>query len=132
WIDAMGEMRIAWRGLQNQLAEPLRDALLPYLMELLEWIRTHPEEIRQELGELAIGIAEGLKTAAEAVKDLAPHLGSLAALLGAGALGGSIASALVLVWDLVHALRWLRTGWLDAGAAASSAAGEIGTAANAA
>jgi hypothetical protein len=51
WNDAMGEMSLAWQGLQQTAAEPIRDALLPYLNAALDWVRENMPTIRETIRE---------------------------------------------------------------------------------
>lgn len=93
WQDTMGELMIAYQGFKNMIGERLRDALLPYLQSLLDWVRTHPQEIRAKAMEIAEAVAGAATTAAAAIEALMGNLRAFMVVLGA--LGTAKAAASV-------------------------------------
>ena len=92
WGDALGEIRIAWSGLQNVFAEPIRDTILPMLEEFLEWIRTHSEEIKEIIRTLANVVSALIKALMVMLQPLVSLIGSIVGMIERVA-GGAISSA---------------------------------------
>lgn len=68
--DLLGEVKIAWSGIQNLLGEPLREALTPVLQELVTFIREHMPEIRQIITETVDAVTTVLKGLYEIIKGV--------------------------------------------------------------
>jgi hypothetical protein len=72
--DTWGEIKIAWAGIKQMLAEPIRDALMPVLQGWLNWIQNNPEQIRamvRSIGQTVVGVIQWV---IGAVKELIAHL----------------------------------------------------------
>lgn len=82
WGDMIGELKLAWTGFKQMIAEPMRDALMPYLRGLLDWMREHPEEIKAKAKEIADAIVKACELIAEAVQKVIEKFEGLAKLTG--------------------------------------------------
>lgn len=92
--DLLGEVKIAWAGIQNLLAEPLRDTLSPLLRDLLDWIRSNQPQIRTLVSELVETIVSGIEVAINAIANLKAVLSGLAIGGLAGAILGGVIGGL--------------------------------------
>lgn len=128
WKDATDEMGIAWKGFQNLIAEPLRDALMPYLDNLLQWVQTHPEEIRAIAARVATAVTAGLAGIVAIGRVLSPVLEVIANNLGAAGFVAAALLAIKVIGGLVSAYRT----WATAQAIVLSLSGPAGWAALAA
>jgi len=86
WNDAMGEMGLAFRGLRQSIAEPIRDALLPTLLRVLEWTRENQPIIRAAIIATVEAVVAGMHRVADAIGFVQQHADQF--LVGAAALGG--------------------------------------------
>jgi hypothetical protein len=109
WLRATGEMGIAWKGFQNLIAEPLRDALMPYLTNLLTWVRTHPEEIRGIAARVAATVTAGLAGIVAIARVLSPVLEVIVNHLGAAGFVAAALLAIKVISGLVAAFRTMAT-----------------------
>lgn len=121
WNDAVGEMKLAWHGFQNLIAEPLRDSLLPYLDKLLAWVRQHPGEMRRIAREVAETVVEGFKAIIGISKALLPVLKLVADNLGPIGFAAAALLAAKAAYALVAGLQAAVVAYAAAGAAATAA-----------
>ncbi|MGB7157123.1 MAG: phage tail tape measure protein, partial [Tepidisphaeraceae bacterium] len=70
WGDSMGEISLAWEGVQNTLGEQLRVALLPELENLLKWITSNQPAIREGISEIVGGVREVVPVVGEVIGSL--------------------------------------------------------------
>jgi hypothetical protein len=100
WQDALGEMNIAWTGLKMQLAEPLRDALLPYMRDVLGRVREMMPEIRarlEVLPEIIESVIRWISSTSDTVIRLYRENEQLVKTLGTVAIGLGAASVAMKV-----------------------------------
>jgi hypothetical protein len=64
WGDAVGELSIAGTGIVNAIGEPLREALLPILQDLVGWVRENFPSIRSTIAEAATAAGRAVAGAA--------------------------------------------------------------------
>jgi hypothetical protein len=109
WNDLRAELEDAWGGVRQQLAEPIRDSLMPYLESVLDWVRTNPEGIRAAAKAVADTVIKGLNGMATAarvawpvVQGIIENLGPIGFVLAAGL-------AVRAITGLVTAFRTLST-----------------------
>lgn len=89
--DVLGEFKIAWQGIKNQLAEPLRDNLLPMLQGWLEWLRSNQDQVKSVVRGIADFVIAQVQNMISAVANLGKIIKDT--LIGGtlGAIGGGIA-----------------------------------------
>ena len=90
-------VKLAWNGILEKIAEPVRIALMPILEDFLTWMETHPQEIQEAIQEMADVIAEAFKLVQMAVQFTLEHFDTIIALMGAAGIG---AAALIAVQAL--------------------------------
>jgi hypothetical protein len=88
--DLLGEVKIAWGGIQNLLGEPLREALTPVLQQIIEWIRTHQSEIRAFITDLVSLITSSINVIISALNNLIPILATVTGALAGLSIGGPL------------------------------------------
>jgi hypothetical protein len=91
WNHMVGELGTAWEGFKNLIAEPIRDALMPYLNNLLDWVETHPEEMKNIAHTVATAIVNDLVLIGNVATSVAQKLESVGRALDkiADVFGGS-------------------------------------------
>jgi TP901 family phage tail tape measure protein len=134
--DMIQEVKAGWEGIKLQLAAPIRDALKPMLENLLSWMHTHPEEIRQIVQNVADTIVKAIHDLGGAAVWVKDHFNELIKIMGAVGLGiaaiaavnaiNSIGSALKLLIPTIEAATVAQTAfnavkWGGAGAAIGAA-----------
>lgn len=107
WNDLMVEAGHAWGGIKQQLAEPLRDALIPYLTGVLDWVRTHPGEIRETIASVVAGVESGFTAVAAAGLVLKPVVEGIIENLGPIGFVGASLLAVKTIAGLVGSLQTL-------------------------
>lgn len=105
WNDLKTELDHAWGGIKRTIAEPLRDALMPYLESVLDWVRTHPAEIQAMAQSLADSIITGFNAIAGAANVLQPLLQVVIDNLGPIGLVAAAGLAVKAISGIVAAFR---------------------------
>ncbi len=94
WGDMVDELGNAWLGFKQMIAEPIRDALLPYMREVLQYVRTHGPEIKQIAKDLADAAVSACRAVADALKLVLDNInavkGAAGGLLGGALIGGAL------------------------------------------
>ncbi len=90
-------VRLAWNGILEKIAEPVRIALMPILADVLNWMQSHPQEIQEAIQEMAHVITEAFGLVQIAVQFALEHFDTIIALMGAAGIG---AAALIAVQAL--------------------------------
>lgn len=93
--DLLGKFQIAWSGIKNQLAEPLRETLTPLLQDLLTWLRNNQPEVRSFMRELSRSVLEAIEVMINAIANLKRELAGVGIGAGVGAVGGGIVGGLL-------------------------------------
>lgn len=101
--DLLGEVKIAWSGIQNLIGEPLREELTPVLQDMLSWIQEHQGEIRSFISglvSLTVGAIETIISAVERLKStlagagIGAALGGIVGGLPGAAIGGVLGASI--------------------------------------
>lgn len=74
WKITQIEFQMVWQRIRNELAQPIRDALMPYLQRLMDWIKTNPEELLATVRNIGETIAGVLKFIGEMAIWSASHM----------------------------------------------------------
>lgn len=100
WQDGMGEMQLARRGLQRAIAEPLIDALLPYLQKLLAWTRENQPIIRERIESVFTTVGKAVEWVEAPVNLFKTHFRSIASVAGGAAAymaGPAVVGAITMI-----------------------------------
>ena len=82
WNDSMDEMKLAYQGLKNTLAEAVQPLLLPYLERLTDWTRSHQPQIRKSIEDTVHAIGEGFKSLGPVFDFISDHWRQFASVAG--------------------------------------------------
>ena len=70
WNDAVHDLQSAWEGVMMDIVDITRETLLPMLQEVLEWVKQHQPEFRQQIRD----VANEIKNTAQEVQKLVSYL----------------------------------------------------------
>lgn len=82
--DVLGELQMAWRGVQNAIGDPLREALTPALRMAADWIARNMPQIQQTIREVIGSVIEWTAKAADAVAEHWPEIQAVVQMVWEG------------------------------------------------
>jgi hypothetical protein len=118
WDKAMTQLGFAWTDVKRLLAEPVRDALMPYLESMLQWVQQHPGEIKSIISSVAGTVQTVGGVVLQVLGAVGPALGAIAQNLEITFVAAA-GVAVVAVRTLAREYLSLSTAIKQAGAAAA-------------
>lgn len=87
WNDLMNELSKAWEGFKHMIAQPILEALMPQLQKLMDWVKTHPAEIRaaaESIGQTLASVVSNIQASIDSLlSSLAKAFVMLSTIKGA-------------------------------------------------